>query len=97
MHATVAARYNSRHTTDMKTAISIRDEIFEAAERTARALGMSRSELYATAVKEFVARHSGEKVTERLNAIYADNPAASELDEGLQAIQFASLPREDTW
>ena len=81
----------------MKTAISIRDEIFEAAERVARALGMSRSELYATAVKEFVARHAGDRVTERLNKVYADNPASAELDKGLQALQFASLPREDTW
>ena len=81
----------------MKTAISIRDEIFEAAERTARALGMSRSELYATAVKEFVARHSGDRVTERLNEVYANDLAASELDRRLHALQFASLPREDTW
>ena len=81
----------------MKTAISIRDEIYQAAERTARALGMSRSELYATAVKEFVARHAGDRVTEKLNEIYADDPASAELDKGLQALQFASLSREDTW
>ena len=62
----------------MKTAISIRDEIFQAAERTARALGMSRSELYATAVKEFVARHAGDRVTEALNDVYGDDPETSE-------------------
>ena len=56
----------------MKTASSIRDEIFAAAERTAKALGMSRSELYTRAVDEFVARHSGEQVTDRLNAVYED-------------------------
>lgn len=81
----------------VKTAISIRDEIFEAAERTARALGMSRSELYATAVREFVERYSRDGVTERLNKVYADDPAASKLDEGLQALQFASLDRGDSW
>lgn len=81
----------------MKTAISIRDEIFEAAERTARALGMSRSELYATAVKEFVARHTGAGVTEALNDVYGDDPATSKLDEGLQALQFATLFRGNEW
>ena len=54
----------------MKTAISIRDEVFEAAERTAKDLGMSRSELYTKAVGEFVARHAGDQLTERLNAVY---------------------------
>ena len=81
----------------MKTAISIRDEIFEAAERTARALGMSRSELYATAVKEFVARHVGDGVTEALNDVYGDDPETSKLDERLQALQFASLFRDSDW
>lgn len=81
----------------MKTVIFIRDEILEAAERTARALGMSRSELFATAVSDFLERHSRENVTERLNAVYADDHGASAFDEGLQALQAASLPCEDTW
>lgn len=81
----------------MKTVIFIRDEIFEAAERTARLLGMSRSELYATAISDFLERHSRDNVTERLNAVYADDHGASALDEGLQALHAASLPCEDTW
>ena len=81
----------------MKTIIFIRDEIFEAAERAARALGMSRSELYAVAVSEFLERHSRESVTERLNKIYADDHAASARNEGLLAFQLASPPREDSW
>ena len=81
----------------MKTAISIRDEIFEAAERTAKALGISRSELYTRAVGEFVERRSVEQVTERLNTVYGGDEAASALDEGLEALQFQSLPTEDRW
>ena len=79
----------------MKTAISIRDEVFEAAERTARDLGMSRSELYATAVQEFVARHRTRRVTERLDAVYADNACSSRLDEVLAELQRLSLDEED--
>ena len=79
----------------MKTAISIRDEIFEAAERTAQEMGISRSELYARAVKEFVARHSDRRVTERLNAVYGTDESTSALAGGLEALQFHSLPTED--
>lgn len=78
----------------MKTAISIPDEVFEAAERTANSLGVSRSELYATAVREFLERQRREGVTEKLNRVYEDDGAASELDGRLQALQSSSLERE---
>lgn len=81
----------------MKTAISIRDEVFQAGERTARRLGISRSELYTKAVGEFVARHAGDRVTERLNAVYGDDPSISRLDKRLEALQFLSLPAKDEW
>lgn len=81
----------------MKTAISIRDEVFEAAEHTAKRLGISRSELYTKAVGEFVARHSSDRVTERLNAVYGEDPSISTLDKRLEALQFLSLPAEDEW
>ena len=81
----------------MKTAISIRDEVFEAGERAAERLGISRSELYTKAVGEFVARHAGDGVTERLNAVYGEDPAISALDKRLEALQFLSLHTEDEW
>ncbi len=81
----------------MKTAISIRDEVFQAGERTAKRLGISRSELYTKAVGEFVARHSDDRVTERLNAVYGDDPSISALDKRLEALQFLSLSAEDEW
>ena len=53
----------------MKTAISIPDEVFEAADRAAKKLGVSRSELYATAVHEYVTRYRVENITSRLNEV----------------------------
>ena len=79
----------------MKTAISIRDEIFDAAELTAKALGMSRSELYATAVREFVDRHSSRRITERLNEVYGSDDTTSLLDDELQTLQLRTLASED--
>lgn len=81
----------------MKTAISIHDEIFEAAERTAKSLGMSRSELYARAIAEFIEQCSRDRVTERLNEVYGDDGPSSDLDEALAALQFHSLSAEDKW
>jgi metal-responsive CopG/Arc/MetJ family transcriptional regulator len=56
----------------MKTAISIPDEIFEDAERLAKRLKSSRSELYSRAISEFVARHSTEQVTEAMDEALAN-------------------------
>ena len=52
----------------MKTAISIPDNLFADAERLASRLQTSRSELYARALAEFVARHDEERVTSAMNA-----------------------------
>ena len=48
----------------MKTAVSVPDDIFEGAERLARREGRSRSEVYSAALREYVARHSPDEVTE---------------------------------
>lgn len=77
----------------MKTAISIPDPVFEEAEALANRLGMSRSELYAKAVKSYLGEHRREGITEALDRVYADEP--SELDPKLAAIQAASMRTED--
>ena len=53
----------------MKTAISLPDEIFEQAERMARRLKKSRSEIYREAVVEYVARHDPDAVTQAMNRV----------------------------
>jgi len=56
----------------MKTAISIPDDVFADAESLAKALNASRSQLYSRAVREFVARHSPERVTAALDEVCDD-------------------------
>ena len=56
----------------MKTAISVPTDVFERAERLARRQGRSRSELYATAVREYLARHALDEVTEALDRVVAE-------------------------
>jgi len=77
----------------MKTAISIPDTTFQAAEQLARRLGKSRSELYSQALAAYIEQHRTKDVTERLNAVYEAEP--SELDPVLQLLQLRSLPKDD--
>jgi antitoxin MazE6 len=79
----------------MKTAISIPNQVFEAAEQLAKRLGMSRSELYTTAVTDFIERHEVHGVTGRLNEVYGLDPELSVLDPVLQALQLRSLPKDE--
>lgn len=73
----------------MKTAISIPDPIFEAAEKLAAELAISRSELYSKAVAEFVSACSGEAITKKINEVLATESA--ELDPVLAKMQREAL------
>ena len=60
------------HTKDMKTAVSIPDDVFEGAERLARRTKKSRSRLFSDAIREYVARHAPDEVTEAMDRVCAD-------------------------
>ncbi|MEO1388899.1 MAG: hypothetical protein AAFV85_16300 [Cyanobacteria bacterium J06634_6] len=77
----------------MKIAISLPDSIFYEAETVAKALGLSRSELYSKALKAYLQNYSDKQTTDRYNEIYAEED--STLDPVLEQLQFLSLPRED--
>ena len=85
--------YDSGYTQHMKTAISIPDEVFGAADELAKRLGMSRSELYSQAVAAFIASHRSTGVREKLDVIYGEEDSA--LDSVLAHWQSLALPRED--
>ena len=58
-----------RYTKSMKTAISVPDDVFEAAERQARRMRMTRSQLYSEALSEYLARHGSDEVTDAMNDV----------------------------
>lgn len=60
------------YTIGMKTAISIPDSIFSAAERFARRLHKSRSQLFTEALAEYLLRHSPDEVTKAMNRTLDD-------------------------
>jgi predicted transcriptional regulator len=79
----------------MKTAISIPDDEFKKADELAARLGMSRSELYRSALAEFVCKYSEEAVTERLNEVYEGKGEPSSMSEILLRMQAESIPEEE--
>ena len=66
---TIPSRSLIGYTRGMKTAISVPDAIFHAAERQAKRTQKSRSQLYAEALAEYLQRHAPDEVTEAMNQV----------------------------
>jgi hypothetical protein len=76
----------------MKTAISIPDDIFSAAENFAHQSHLSRSALFTRALAEFLSRRRNEGVTERLNRLY--DKENSHLDSALSQMRASVISKE---
>ena len=76
----------------METVVNIPDDVFRKAEELAARLGLSRSEVYAAALTEFIHERREQRVTARLDEVYAEND--SELDPAIRQAQTNSLPVE---
>lgn len=55
----------------MKTAISLPDDLFEPVERLVQCSNRHRSEVYADALREHVARHAPDEITQALDELVA--------------------------
>jgi hypothetical protein len=81
----------------MKTAISL-SNVFAKAEETASYMGIPRSKLFAIALEEFIIRHNGSMITEKINAAYEkiDQP---EFNPPLNIILESqrNAVKNDTW
>jgi metal-responsive CopG/Arc/MetJ family transcriptional regulator len=77
----------------MKIVVFIPDSIFKAAEKMAPSLGLSRSEIYAKAVAEYLQKYRNDGVTKKLVEIYSKE--SSQLDPGINALQSASINEDD--
>jgi predicted DNA-binding protein len=57
------------YTFSMKTAVSLPDEVFEGADRLARKMKKSRSQLYAEAISEYLALHDVDEVIAAIDRV----------------------------
>lgn len=85
--------YNFCYTWAMKTAISIADPLFAEAEQFARENGLSRSELYARAIRYYLEAHRRHNVTTALDAVYGEDP--NPIEPGILCAQSAAIQKEN--
>ena len=79
----------------MKVAVSVPDPVFKAADRLARKLRKSRSQLYAEALAAYVGSLGEAAVREQLNAVCAAHD--SRPDAVLSRLQLRTLDPDETW
>jgi len=79
----------------MKTAISVPDSLFEAADNLAERLGISRSLLYQRAVEHYLKAQGHDIIKESLDEVY-EKDDNSRLDPAIQYLQETSV-EEDDW
>ena len=80
----------------MKTAVSIPTPTFQAAEKYAAQNKLSRSELYAKALKEYLERHEPAGITAQINALCEEiDTTPDTFLQHLSARVFNSHPAED--
>jgi metal-responsive CopG/Arc/MetJ family transcriptional regulator len=78
----------------MKTAVSLPDEVFREADKLARRTGVSRSRLVSDALREYVARHAPDEVTEAMNSVV---DALSTADDAFAAASARRLLKQSEW
>jgi len=64
--------------TNVKTAISLQQSLFEQVDALAQELQVSRSRLFALAAEAFIQRYQNKKLLEALNDAYADLPGSED-------------------
>ncbi len=86
-------KYNySLHTVGVKTVISLPDDIFERATAHAQSIGISRSELFVTALRQYFDLHDQAALLSDINQacgnIAAGNEMSSIVKSNLLKVQW---------
>lgn len=77
----------------MKTAISVRENLFRRAEDFARKKKISRSKLFADAVEEYLDKREISDLAANLNEVYTKED--SSVDPVIFKMALLSLPKEE--
>ena len=83
--------------TVVKTAISIREPLFEKLEELADEMDMSRSRLLALALEQFIERYENRRLLEEINTAYADDSQEEELELSAKHSARRLEALEDSW
>jgi metal-responsive CopG/Arc/MetJ family transcriptional regulator len=77
----------------MKTALSLPDDLFREAERYAKKHGVTRSQLYAKAIRNLLKQRNADAITEAINKVL--ETTANDIDPAVVQAQLRAVGRED--
>ena len=63
----------------VKTAVSLSKEVLSNADKLAKSLSTSRSQIFEMALSEFAARHQNQQMLEQLNDLYSEESTIEEI------------------
>jgi metal-responsive CopG/Arc/MetJ family transcriptional regulator len=78
----------------MKFSISIPDDLFERAQRPAQQTKKSRSGLFVDALREYLARHTSDQITEEMNSALAE---VGEADDPFVSTSAEEILERSEW
>jgi metal-responsive CopG/Arc/MetJ family transcriptional regulator len=81
----------------VKTAVSLPKEIYDQTEAAAQEMKVSRSSLYALALKEWLRRRESQRMLDQLNEVYKDPPDEEERQylKAMERLQAEVLERDE--
>jgi metal-responsive CopG/Arc/MetJ family transcriptional regulator len=82
---------------NIKTAISLKESLFEQVEALAQEMKISRSRLFVLALEDYLRRHQNLQLLERINQAYRDAPDATEQKRLRRARRHHRKIVEGTW
>jgi len=82
----------------MKTAISIPDDLFKAVKEMSKKLSISRSQLFARAARDYIAKQKNKELFETLNEVYSEVDTKQEVEIRKQSKKhYAKLLKTEKW
>ena len=81
----------------VKTAISMPERLFKELEAAAEEMQLSRSKVFALAVKDFLRGRENRRILEQLNRVYGEEPDEEEREylRRMKALYSKTLEREE--
>ena len=71
----------------VKTAVSLSEAVLLEADKLAKSLSTSRSQIFEIALSEFISRHQNQQMLEQLDAVYDDSTKEIELTQKMKSVQ----------
>ncbi len=83
----------------VKTAISLQKPLFEKVNGLAKELKISRSQLFAIALEEYITHYQNQMLLNNINAAYDDQPDETEIEQQrlMKQKQLQFIMAEDRW